>query len=168
MDEFQTVETRHVAEHELRDQLDHEDPCPSISPSLWMAMVDGRRNAACHGSLGTRKGFGALQDVMDVGYELNIPYLTIYAFSQENWNRPATEIRLLMGLLEQYLEKERQRFHDRQVRFLPLDDSNNSQVLLRALVAEVAEETSVITRHGRWQSPLAMVDALKSSMPSNN
>ncbi len=144
MDEFQTVETRHVAEHELRDQLD----LGSLPQHIAIIMDGNGRWAAQRGLpriAGHREGLGALQDVMDVGYELNIPYLTIYAFSQENWNRPATEIRLLMGLLEHYLEKERQRFHDRHVRFLPIGRLEQLPGPARALVAEVAEETSHYT-----------------------
>ncbi len=90
---------------------------------------------------GHKEGIRALQDVMDMGYELHIPYLTIYAFSQENWNRPETEIRLLMGLLEQYLAKERQRFHDRHVRFLPIGRLEQLPAPVQALVSEVAEDT---------------------------
>ena len=49
--------------------------------------------------------------------ELGIQALTIYAFSQENWNRPTTEIDALMGLLEYYLSTERNKLIEQGVRF---------------------------------------------------
>ena len=49
--------------------------------------------------------------------ELGIQALTIYAFSQENWNRPTTEIDGLMGLLEHYLSTERNKLIEQGVRF---------------------------------------------------
>ena len=140
MDEFQAVETRQVAEEALRDQLD----LGSLPQHIAIIMDGNGRWAAQRGLpriAGHKEGLAALQDVMDIGHELNIPYLTIYAFSQENWNRPESEIRLLMGLLEQYLSKERQRFHDRNVRFLPIGRLEQLPPSVRALVSRVAEET---------------------------
>ena len=87
MDELQAVEARHVAEDELRDQLD----IGSLPQHIAIIMDGNGRWAAQRGLpriAGHTEGLRALQDVMDIGYELNIPYLTIYAFSQENWNRP--------------------------------------------------------------------------------
>ena len=140
MDEFQTVETRHVAEEELQDQLEH-----GSLPQHIAIIMDGNGRWAAQRSLpriaGHKEGLRALQDVLDIGYELNIPYLTIYAFSQENWNRPESEIRLLMGLLEQYLTKERQRFHERKVRFLPIGRLEQLPSSVLALVSEIADET---------------------------
>ena len=140
MDEFQTVETRHVDEEELQDQLEH-----GSLPQHIAIIMDGNGRWAAQRSLpriaGHKEGLRALQDVLDIGYELNIPYLTIYAFSQENWNRPESEIRLLMGLLEQYLTKERQRFHERKVRFLPIGRLEQLPSSVLALVSEIADET---------------------------
>ena len=140
MYDFQAVEARHVAEEELRRQLD----LGSLPQHIAIIMDGNGRWAAQRGLpriAGHKEGLRALQDVLDIGHELNIPYLTIYAFSQENWNRPESEIRLLMGLLEQYLTKERQRFHDRNVRFLPIGRLEQLPSPVHALVAEVAEET---------------------------
>ncbi len=140
MDEFQAVEIRHVAEEELRDQLD----LGSLPQHIAIIMDGNGRWAAQRGLpriAGHKQGLEALQDVLDIGYELNIPYLTIYAFSQENWNRPESEIRLLMGLLKQYLNKERQRFHERNVRFLPIGRLEQLPSSVQDLVSDIAEET---------------------------
>ncbi len=144
MDELQAIEARHVAEEELRDQLDIR-----ALPQHIAIIMDGNGRWAAQRGLpriaGHKEGLRALEDVLDIGHELKIPYLTIYAFSQENWNRPASEIRLLMALLEQYLTKERQRFHDRHVRFLPIGRLEQLPPAVHSLVSEVAEETSHYT-----------------------
>ena len=100
MDEFHAVEARQVAEGELLNQLD----LTSLPRHIAIIMDGNGRWAAQRGLpriAGHKEGLRALQDVLEIGHELTIPYITIYAFSQENWKRPHSEIRLLMGLLEQ-------------------------------------------------------------------
>ncbi|MEX5215725.1 MAG: isoprenyl transferase [Nitrospiraceae bacterium] len=65
---------------------------------------------------GHSEGIKSLQEVIGLFLELSIPALTIYAFSQENWNRPAGEIKALMGLLEHYLSTEQGRLVERGIR----------------------------------------------------
>ncbi|GKS57856.1 isoprenyl transferase [Nitrospira sp.] len=65
---------------------------------------------------GHREGINSLKEVLDVFLDLGIPALTIYAFSQENWNRPASEVTALMGLLEQYLSNEQHQLVKRGIR----------------------------------------------------
>ena len=55
---------------------------------------------------GHRAGIKAVRQVVEAGARLGIPYLTLYAFSMENWKRPRTEVKLLMDLLREYLQKE--------------------------------------------------------------
>ena len=55
---------------------------------------------------GHRAGIRAVRQAVEASARLGVPYLTLYAFSVENWKRPHTEIKLLMGLLRQYLKKE--------------------------------------------------------------
>ena len=140
MDEFQAVKASDVAEEELRAQLDLE----SLPQHIAIIMDGNGRWAAQRGLpriAGHKEGLRALQDVLDIGHELHIPYITIYAFSQENWNRPESEIRMLMGLLGKYLTRERQRFQERKVRFLPIGRLDQLPTSVRTLVFEVAEET---------------------------
>jgi undecaprenyl diphosphate synthase len=51
-------------------------------------------------------GIESVRDVITTTREMNIPYLTLYAFSKENWTRPKDEVQGLMTLLAVYLEKE--------------------------------------------------------------
>jgi undecaprenyl diphosphate synthase len=55
---------------------------------------------------GHNKGVNAVREVVTACRELGIKVLTLYAFSIENWRRPADEVNALMGLLNQYLQKE--------------------------------------------------------------
>ena len=55
---------------------------------------------------GHRAGIRAVRHAVEACARLGVPYLTLYAFSVENWKRPHTEIKLLMALLREYLKKE--------------------------------------------------------------
>ena len=59
---------------------------------------------------GHRAGATAVKKVLDYALNVGIPYLTLFAFSSENWRRPKHEIDGLMRLLEEYLDNNRQRF----------------------------------------------------------
>ena len=55
---------------------------------------------------GHRAGIRAVRQSVEACARLGVPYLTLYAFSVENWKRPHTETTLLMRLLREYLKKE--------------------------------------------------------------
>lgn len=55
---------------------------------------------------GHRAGSKAVQEVVETCARIGIPYLTLFAFSKENWKRPKTEVETLWRLLEDYLKKE--------------------------------------------------------------
>ena len=55
---------------------------------------------------GHRRGAAAVRAVIDAAREMGVRYLTLYAFSAENWQRPPEEVSALMGLLEHFLEAE--------------------------------------------------------------
>jgi undecaprenyl diphosphate synthase len=57
-------------------------------------------------TLGHREGMKAVREVVEGCIQSGIEVLTLYAFSEENWKRPAIEIGALMGLLEEYIAKE--------------------------------------------------------------
>ena len=65
---------------------------------------------------GHRRGADAVRTVVEACREIGIPYLTLYAFSSENWKRPLTEIDDLMGLLRVYLRGELAELHASNVR----------------------------------------------------
>ncbi len=57
-------------------------------------------------AVGHAKGAAGVKALVDHCARLGVKYLTLFAFSTENWNRPANEVSTLMGLFVQYLEKE--------------------------------------------------------------
>jgi len=65
---------------------------------------------------GHRAGIRAVRQVVEACARLGVPYLTLYAFSIENWKRPHTEVRLLMGLLREYLKKEIKTLNEQNIR----------------------------------------------------
>jgi undecaprenyl diphosphate synthase len=64
------------------------------------------KNKALSRIAGHLKGVDAVREVVTACRELGIRVLTLYAFSIENWKRPAEEVNALMGLLKEYLQKE--------------------------------------------------------------
>ena len=65
---------------------------------------------------GHAAGEEALFDTVEGALELGIEWLTVYAFSTENWKRPTEEVRYLMGFNESILERRRDEMHERGVR----------------------------------------------------
>lgn len=57
-------------------------------------------------AVGHRQGAKAVERVVEAARKGGVEYLTLFCFSSENWNRPADEIKALMSLLEEYIEKE--------------------------------------------------------------
>jgi undecaprenyl diphosphate synthase len=66
---------------------------------------------------GHRAGIGAVRKVVEACADLGVPCLTLYAFSVENWKRPRTEVKLLMGLLREFLKKEMDELDRNNIRF---------------------------------------------------
>lgn len=66
---------------------------------------------------GHREGIKSVREIVQACSDLGIQALTIYAFSQENWNRPLHEVSALMDLLEYFLAEERTNLIEQGVRF---------------------------------------------------
>jgi undecaprenyl diphosphate synthase len=105
-----------VPGHSLRlDELD-----PNRIPVHVGIVMDGNGRWARKRGLartdGHSAGEEALFDVVEGALELGIRWLTVYAFSTENWKRPAEEVRFLMGYNESLLRRRRDELNDRGVR----------------------------------------------------
>jgi undecaprenyl diphosphate synthase len=72
---------------------------------------------------GHRAGVAAAREIIETCARLKIGALTLYAFSQENWRRPRTEIDFLMRLLRQYLRKELPVIHRNNIRLIVIGRS---------------------------------------------
>ena len=66
---------------------------------------------------GHRAGVNTVDRIVTLSRKLNIAALTLYSFSDENWNRPELEIKSLMKILDHYMEKELDRMNSENIRF---------------------------------------------------
>lgn len=84
-------------------------------------------------NVGHKAGVEALRDVIRTSSDIGVRYLTLYAFSTENWKRPVSEVSMLMKLLVEYLRKEIEELHDNNVKIRTIGD-------ISKLPREVIEE----------------------------
>ena len=98
-------------------------PDPSPGPAHVAIIMDGNGRWARARGLprvaGHRRGADAVRRVVRGAGELGIPILTLFAFSTENWARPADEVADLMGLLRHYLRSELRYVHPDGFHFGP-------------------------------------------------
>src|SRR6218665_2920083 len=69
---------------------------------------------------GHRAGAESIREVMEACKELGVEYLTLYAFSSENWNRPEDEVQALMNLLDRFLDEQAKELDKQNVRLLAI------------------------------------------------
>src|SRR6476620_3919887 len=90
-------------------------------PAHVAVIMDGNGRWAAQRHLprveGHRAGIDAVRDTVETGARLGIDVLTLYAFSVENWKRPASEVGTLMGLLKRYLRSELNTLLTNNIRF---------------------------------------------------
>lgn len=89
-------------------------------------------------SVGHRAGVATLHDILATAVDLNLEVLTVYAFSTENWKRPHEEVDFLMRLFSEYLDKEEQEMHRKNVRirFIGRVDALPGELIQRVRHAE--------------------------------
>ena len=103
-------------------------------------VMDGNGRWAAQRGLPRTKGHEAgeraLYDVVEGGLEIGLPYLTVYAFSTENWDRPASEVRFLMNFNRTLIRSRRDELHERgvRIRFLGRRDWRLPRSVLREMV----------------------------------
>lgn len=105
------------------------------------------------------KGVDAVRTIIEACSRKGIPYLTLFAFSSENWRRPADEVSALMKLFASLLEKELNRIHTNQIRLKIVGDISRFDPYLQDLIrnAELKTEanrgltlTICANYGGRW------------------
>lgn len=107
----------------MKDLLAKQNTSNSIDTNLpkhIAIIMDGNRrwakNKNIPGSLGHREGVKALKKITRYVNDLGIRYLTVYAFSTENWNRKKEEVDFLMFLIQEVLKNELEEIHQENVR----------------------------------------------------
>lgn len=105
---------------------------------------------------GHREGAKTVRKIVTRARELGIEYLTLYAFSSQNWSRPRAEVRELMGLLVEFCHKERKLLLDKDIRFrvigererMPLAARKAAEVLERATKSNTSMQLVIALSYG--------------------
>ena len=101
----------------------------------WAAARGGRR------ADGHRQGAEAIRRVVRAARELDIPFLTLYAFSAQNWQRPAVEVADLMRLLHRFIIEERAELAARGIRLLTIGDEARLPTFVRGPLTALMDAT---------------------------
>jgi undecaprenyl diphosphate synthase len=91
---------------------------------------------------GHRSGMGSVREVVEGALEAGIEVLSLFAFSQENWQRPAAEVGALMSLLEEYIQKEADELHKQGVKVVVLGDLERLTPAPARAVQRVTDQTA--------------------------
>lgn len=114
-------------------------------PEHVAIIMDGNgRWASARGlprTFGHRKGVEAVRETVRAAAEAGIRYLTLFAFSSENWRRPEAEINDLFGLLKTFIRRDLAELHRENVRIRIIGDRTSLREDIRSLLLE-AEETT--------------------------
>ncbi|HEX9626042.1 MAG TPA: isoprenyl transferase [Acidiferrobacterales bacterium] len=121
-------------------------PPASPIPRHVAVIMDGNGRWARRRGLpriaGHRRGVEAVREMVTVCGEKGVGYLTLFAFSSENWRRPETEVRLLMDLFLVALDKEVKKLHRNNVRFRVIGDIAGFSDKLRDRIREAEALTA--------------------------
>ena len=116
---------------------------------------------------GHKNGVKAVRETVEAAAELGVGYLTLYAFSTENWNRPRTEIDALMSLLVISLDKEIDNLMENNIRLEAIGDieslPNKVKSNLRQAIRKTSRNTGMtlilaLSYSARWE----ILDTVKS------
>ncbi len=121
-------------------------PPPPPPPTHVAIIMDGNgRWARARGlprTAGHKRGAEAVRRTVETAREMGIGYLTLYAFSSENWKRPAGEVTDLMGLLRLYLRNEVSNLNRNGVRLKVIGDRSRLGPDIVALIEESEAKTA--------------------------
>ena len=121
---------------------------------------------------GHKRGVDVVRDVVKQCAMMNVKFLTLFAFSSENWRRPDDEVSFLMGLFMDALKREVVKLHDNNIRLILIGDRSRFSAELNAQIDESEQLTAnnsglILTiaanYGGRWdvlQATNRMVSAL--------
>ena len=90
---------------------------------------------------GHRAGAESVRDIVETCREIGIEYLTLYAFSSENWRRPREEVSGLMSILQKYLQSELRKMLQNNVRLCSIGNRSCLPVSVRETLEETIEQT---------------------------
>tara|TARA_B110000438_G_scaffold258833_1_gene267800 strand:- start:2762 stop:3508 length:747 start_codon:yes stop_codon:yes gene_type:complete len=139
-------------------------------PTHVAVIMDGNgRWAKKHGflrAIGHKNGVKAVREVVEGAVELKVSYLSLYAFSTENWNRPKAEVSALMELLVSALRKELPTFQKNNIKLKTIGETDALPSRCRKKLNEAIELTSqnnglTIVLALSYSSKLEIVNSVK-------
>ena len=96
---------------------------------------------------GHRAGAESVREIMEACKELGVAYLTLFAFSSENWNRPQSEVLALMALLDRFLREKAKDLDTQNVRLLAIGQLDRlppkTRALLDSIIARTADHSAL-------------------------
>jgi len=115
---------------------------------------------------GHQKGADAVKEIVQTSNEIGVSWLTLYAFSEENWKRPKTEVKLLMNLLKKYLKRELKEMLDNGIRLQTIGRIEKLPAGIREILLDSIEKTAsnnkmVLTLALSYGGKQEIVDAVK-------
>jgi undecaprenyl diphosphate synthase len=91
---------------------------------------------------GHRRGVQRVSEIVECAVSLSLHTLTLFAFSEENWKRPTDEVNILMGLFRWYIQKEKKKIMDHNIRFRIIGNKSRLDPDLQEMVTALETETS--------------------------
>ncbi len=144
---------------DLREQVDIDN-----LPKHIAVIMDGNgRWAKQRGGIrifGHKNAVTAVRETVEAAAELGVEYLTLYAFSTENWSRPASEVSALMQLLVTTIRKEASELNKNNIRLQTIGDTESLPANCRRELQEAMDLTSgnsrmtlvlALSYSGRWE-----------------
>ena len=124
-------------------------------------------------ALGHRAGVESLKNIVQTAGDIGIEYLSLFAFSTENWSRPEQEVSALMMLLKEFLRKEAMRLHKSNVKIMTI---GNIERFPEDLVNEINEVKELTKNNSKLHLIIALnyggrdelIRAIKKIMSENN
>jgi len=115
---------------------------------------------------GHQKGADAVKEIVQTSNEIGVSWLTLYAFSEENWKRPKTEVKLLMNLLKKYLKRELKEMLDNGIRLQAIGrieklPAGTREILLDSIEKTASNNKMVLTLALSYGGKQEIVDAVK-------
>lgn len=114
---------------------------------------------------GHKRGVEVVRDMVKQCATLGVEYLTLFAFSSENWRRPADEVSFLMGLFMEALKREVSKLHQNNIRLIMIGDRSRFDAALQGQIADAEYKTKdnkgltltiAANYGGRWDMLQAM------------
>ena len=129
-------------------QLRNEIDCTRLTSHVAIIMDGNGRWARQRGLdriFGHQQGVNAVREIIETAAELGIRFLTLYAFSNENWGRPDEEVSALMGIMVQSLSNETDTLLKNNIMLKAIGDMERLSNDVRERLLETIELTSVST-----------------------